>query len=108
MKRTKEYYEKCMDIYTKGGFLWLVERTDTKEFLQNEPQMWQSNKPETWHEKFRWDKNIGFFNVFFLTKEDAQSELQFMNLTEGGCYSCGYGSTKIPVEVTEHEFVGKN
>lgn len=103
-----EYIKKCLDIFQEGGVLWLIERTDTNEFLQKKLKMWQSNKPDTWLDTFLWSKNIGFFNVFFLTKEDAEKELQspFMRLTEGGCHCCGHGSTEIPVAITEHEFVG--
>jgi len=105
MERTEEYYNKCFEIYTKGGILWLIERTDTNEFCYKQMKMWQSNKPETWRDTFLWSKDISFFHVFFLTKEDAEEELQWMNLNEGGCHCCGHGSTKIPIEITEHEFI---
>ncbi len=102
----KEYIEKTLDTYKKGGVLWLIERTDTNEFCYKEAKMWQSNKPETWHDTFLWSKSTSFFSVFFLTHEDAEKELQFMNLTEGGCHCCGHGSTKIPIAITALKFVG--
>ncbi len=101
----KEYYEECLNRYQDGGLLWLIERTDTNEFCYKQLKTWQSNKSETWRPSFLWSKDISFFHMFFLTKEDAEKELQFLNLTEGGCHCCGYGSTEISIIVTEHEFV---
>ena len=100
-----EYIEKCTSAFTEGGVLWLIERTDTNEFCYKQPKIWQSNKPDTWHDTILWSKDISFFHVFFLTKEDAEDELQHMSLNEGGCHCCGNGSTKIPVIITEHIFV---
>ena len=105
MTQEKEYIEKCLDIYQNGGVLWLIERTDTNEFCYKELKMWQSNKPETWHDTYLWSKEIGFFHVFFLTKEDALKGLDYMDLRQGGCHCCGHGSKAIPTEITEHEFV---
>ena len=101
----REYINKCLDVYQNGGILWLIERTDTNEFCYKKMKMWQSNKPETYHDIYLWSKDIYFFHVFFLTKEDAENELKFMNLNEGGCHCCGNGSTAIPIEITEHEFL---
>ena len=104
----EEYIKKCLDAYKNGGLLWLIERTDTNEFCYKQLKMWQSNKPETWRDTFLWSKDISFFHVFFLTREDAEKELQenmFMRFTEGGCHCCGHGSTEIPTAITGHEFV---
>lgn len=105
MEQSKEYIEKCLNIYQNGGILWLIEKKDTGEFCQRELKMWESNKPETWHDTYLWSKNISFFTIFFLTKEDAEKGLDYMDLREGGCHCCGHLSKSIPVLITEHEFV---
>ncbi len=107
MERTTEYSSKCLNILEDGGTLWLIERTDTNEFCYRELKMWQSNKPETWSDSFRWSKHISFFHLLFLTKEDAEDELKQINLREGGCSCCGHGAVDLPLAITEHEFIGR-
>jgi len=106
--RNEEYITKCFDIYKNGGTLWTIERTDTNEFYCLIPKMGVSSRPETWKDTYIWNKKISFVTILFLTKEDAEKELQenmFMRFTEGGCHCCGHGSTEIPIAITEHEFV---
>src|SRR5687768_3149521 len=101
------YFNKCMEVYKSGGTLWLIERTDTNEFCYRELKTINTSDPSSWLDTFLWSKEISFFTVFFLTKEDAEEELKysFMDLREGGCHCCGHGATPIPYQITEHEFV---
>jgi len=99
-----EYRIKCTETYYRGGVLWLIERKDTNEFLFRHFQLQRTDRPyQKWE---AWKKDIDVLTIFFLTKEDAEKELPFLNLLEGGCYCCGHGSKNVVVEITEHEFVG--
>ena len=99
----EEYSQMCYNIYRTGGILWLIERKDKNEYLMHHLEMYRSDRPS--NVRYTWSSNIGFMTVWFLTKEDAEEELKWMGLTEGGCSCCGHGSKKIDVEITEHEFV---
>lgn len=101
----QEYQSQCFNIYEKGGILYLIERIDTHEFLYKELKAFQSNKPSTYHDSYKWNKNISYFTVFFLTQEDAQNFLKIVEMKEGGCHCCGHGKTDIAIQVTEHEFI---
>lgn len=93
------YIAKCLEIFQKGGILYLIERADKEEFLcKGFPTKEIRNREQ-------WSKEIDFFTIMFLTKEDAEAKLPFFKLTEGGCPCCGNDSTNIKVKITEHEFV---
>jgi hypothetical protein len=104
MRQTKEYIDRVFEIRKNGGILYLIERTDTHEFLF---KVWDWNisnhKPKRKTEG--WSKEISFLTVGFLTLKDAEEEMKWMDLTEGGCYCCGHGSKDLPVLITEHEFL---
>ena len=104
-KEHNEIYRR-MD---KGGTLFLIERTDTHEFLYDINYMQFSsvgcgnrNYPEA-----GWTTELCTFKGIeaFLTREDA--EKHNTEFREGGCSHCLHGSTIIPTIVTEHEFVPK-
>lgn len=105
MIREKEYRDECFNRFNNGGTLWIVERTDTNEFLSPNLEMSSANKLRS--KPFVWAKKLTFMEamVAYLTKEDAEKDLPFLLLREGGCVCCGAGSTPIPVEIREHEFV---
>ncbi len=99
-----EYRMEIGEIYHKGGTLWLIERKDTNEFLYRHFTLQRSDSPyKKWE---AWSKDINILTIGFLTKEDAEKELPFLNLLEGGCSCCGHGSKNVEIEITEHEFVG--
>lgn len=98
-----EYRMKAVEVYQKGGTLWLIERKDTNEFLYHFFQIQRTDKIyKKWD---AWKKSIDVLTVFFLTKEDAEKELPFLKLLEGGCSCCGNGAKNVEVEITEHEFI---
>lgn len=90
------YMKNCIEIYTNGGILWLIERTDTNEFLYKEIKIWQSNKLESRLDTFNWNRDISFMHIFFLNKEDAENELKYLFIDKN-----------IPFAITEHLFINK-
>jgi hypothetical protein len=102
---SKEYQEKCFNIFSNGGTLWLIQRTDTHEFCCLEFMMFNSSKPETYNDRYSWKRDISFFHVFSLTKEDAEFRSKSMYLFEGGCKCCGHGSKTIPLTFVELKFL---
>ena len=102
MERTNEYINKCREIFDKGGKLWLIERTDTHEFWHPDMRMKDT------HDEYMpfWSSSVGFATVVmssYLTKEDAEDSIGWLQGINYGCPKCGYGKT--PVTITEHEFV---
>ncbi len=92
MYNTKDYNNKCFEIFQKGGMLWLVERTDTHEYLGHSLEMWNSNEPTTEH--YPWYTGISFMTRFFFTREDAETEMKYICPT----------MAIIPMVVSEHTF----
>jgi len=105
MKNERSYYEKCFELYQNGGTLWLIERTDTGEFLKKDLKIFNSADPSTFSPSYRWSNKVSVFTVFFLSKADAENELKYLPLTECGCQHCGNGSKPIPIKITDHEFL---
>lgn len=97
------YEQKCLNVYSEGGTLYLLERTDNNNFCAKTWTEWKSN--DTYRPFYTWSNKIGFFTVFFLTKEDAEEFLKVNKFMEGGCSHCHHNSTEIPINITEHEFI---
>lgn len=101
VKGSTEYEIAVDKIFSEGGTLWFVERTDTNEFLSlSLPSILGGPRLG-----INWMPEINEFCLCYayLTKEDAES--MDYSFSEGGCSSCGHGSEKIPIIVTEHEFI---
>lgn len=104
----KKYFDEVHNRHENGGILWFIKRTDTNQFLRKNINFYHSSIHENTQPEFDWNDEIcGIFGLTmaFLSKKDAEKELRFANLTEGGCSCCGHGSKEIPIEITEHEFI---
>ena len=109
IKGTEEYVDKVYGILEKGGILWLIERTDTNEFLiekhngllesiQYKRDIWTKQLPTIGEMIFTYT-----IKYYYLTKKDAENHNH--GFSEGGCQHCGHRSKQIRTTVTEHEFV---
>ena len=100
-----DYIQKCLNVYTKGGTLFLLERMTDNAFCARVLREWRSNDPNTYHQQYEWRNNIDFFTVLFLTIEGAEEFLSVNKFMSGGCHYCGHGSAEMPIKITEHEFI---
>jgi len=92
--------------FNNGGVLWFFERTDTNEiYYENCFAMRHTHQYVHPDEDIRWGKtpDLVMLNFAFLTKEDAEKHKP--KITVGGCRYCNHGSTDIPIDIVEHEFV---
>lgn len=110
-----EWYQMVQDVFNNGGTLWVVERTDTNQFLMKEsalmgrpsmhdiPHILRKNK---WVDQIPSASEIFMYSRenFYPTKELAE-KFSPKTITEGGCECCGNGSKEVPFILTEHEFV---
>lgn len=102
----KEYVQKCFEVQQKGGILWLIERTDTNEYLCHNFEIQRTDRPTP--PKYYWSKSTDIMVVSFLTREDVEEEKKYMHLTEGGCRCCGNGSKELSTRISQHEWFNKN
>lgn len=114
-----EYIKEVYRRLEKGGILWLIERTDTNEFLIEEQiniangcfGPYPGSIPSTrdiWTRQIPTKMSLQYTTAhYFLTKEDAEHGIRH-SYSEGGCRHCGHGSKKIPTIITEHEFVAQD
>jgi hypothetical protein len=107
-----EYLKEVQNVIENGGVLYFIERTDTNEFAYEKPSLNSefSSSPNYGSKDLVWMKEVSLFiglafSLCYLTKEEAQEELDIRSWMEGGCHVCHNGGNKIPVEVTEHLFV---
>ena len=102
---SQEYIAEINKRRYEGGVLWFIERTDTHEFLNFNVGVFDSDHSNNSQNLINWSSLVGVFPMThaYLTIEDAKENIP--ELTEGGCRHCGNGSKKIPMVVTEHEFV---
>lgn len=115
-----EWHDLILKIMEYGGSLWVLERTDTHQFMIRDwplkdnvehipiptflqPIEWKDVFPELSHGEYG---NFMMFNPedLYPTKELAE-KFAPKELREGGCEYCGHGSKKIPIRLTEHEFI---
>lgn len=98
--------------YENGGTLWVIERTDTNQFLVNKKGFHERYTngvldADKWYDTLP-QLNNGFFYFstedYYPTKELAE-KFAPKELREGGCDCCGHGSVNIPIRLTEHEFL---
>lgn len=110
-----EWMKMVLDVMENGGSLWVVERTDTNQFMvrRSNFKIRSSNDPPASFNPIEWQDNIpqykgSFLNFltedFYPTKELAD-KFAPKEIREGGCKHCGNGSKKVPIKLTEHEFV---
>ena len=103
--KEKEYLDEVYSRYYSGGTLWFIERTDTNQFVHYNP--FDIMERHSGPQQPEWHDEIGRIHIFdaYLTKEDAEGQIEFYKFREGGCYCCGHGSTPIPTKATEHQFI---
>lgn len=108
-----EWRKWVTEIMEKGGSLWVVERTDTNQCLIKELDLNLISPHDTFSILPNWKETLPNLNngvlhcsaaSFYPTKELAK-KFAPKEIREGGCRCCGNGSKKVPIKLTEHEFV---
>lgn len=114
----REWMDWVLEIMEEGGSLWVLERTDTNQFMVRglDFRLHKSGEPFSVHD-YEWRDefpslhkaefgNMAYFKTsdLYPTKELAE-KFAPKNITEGGCRCCGNDSTNIPTVITEHQFI---
>lgn len=109
-----EWYNIVSNVMENGGTLWVVERTDTNQFLIEDIDLsiHTSSEPfNPFEDRVRWRDTIpqandfGFSRQSFYPTKELAERFAPKEITEGGCRCCGNGSKQIPLRLSEHEFV---
>lgn len=106
----KKWVDMVHDIMNNGGTFWITQRTDTNQFYVEKLTLLSSSTE--YSDTIGWVDEIpiltkGEFILIsassFYPTEELANKFAPKNLTEGGCYCCGNGSTEIPIRLMKYE-----
>lgn len=113
-----EWMEMVHNIMNNGGKLWVIERTDTNQFMvrTQDLRMRTSHDLPASFNPYEWQDVLPQMSdglLFYMTEDyyptkELADKYAPKEIREGGCSHCGNGSTLIPIKLTEHEFVNSS
>ncbi|MFA7307591.1 MAG: hypothetical protein WC026_13065 [Hyphomicrobium sp.] len=102
-------------IMENGGSLWVIERTDTNQFMIRDLDFTIDSrvsffKPPEWKDKFPTLNQLPYGKILMFMAEDLYPTKELADkfapkeILEGGCEHCRNGAIQIPIKLTEHKF----